>query len=187
MLNNFLTFLHTNDSLADLLTSLPPDQILHTSYNKSDNSSPSHQYLITLQQVECWYISNHVQTNTCFLLEIPTCLFLVSLMLIGQDAKTPGAQSQVHVSLLFIPSYRGTLRKKKVSRSSYETKYKEQVAVTCELQWLLYLLCDLQVTCVRPPILYYYDHSALRIAANHVFHKRTKYIKIDCYIVWEKL
>jgi len=42
-----------------------------------------------------------------------------------------------------------------VSRSSSEAEYRALPTGTCELQWLLYLLKDLQVTCIRQPVLYY--------------------------------
>ncbi|AES66520.1 LCR-like protein [Medicago truncatula] len=57
-----------------------------------------------------------------------------------------------------------------VSRSSPKAKYRALGSTFCELQWLLYLLKDLQVT-----------------SANPVFHERTKHLEIDCHIVREKL
>ncbi|XP_024626656.1 uncharacterized protein [Medicago truncatula] len=41
-----------------------------------------------------------------------------------------------------------------VSRSSSEAEYRALGAATCELQWLMYLLKDLQITCTRIPVLY---------------------------------
>jgi len=60
-------------------------------------------------------------------------------------------------------------------------------SATCELQWLLYLLRDLNVTCAKLPVLYCDNQSAMHIAANPVFHERTKHLEIDCHIVREKL
>jgi hypothetical protein len=74
-----------------------------------------------------------------------------------------------------------------ISRSSSEAEYRALGAATCELQWLLYLLQDLQVTLVKPPVLYCDNQSALHIAANPVFHERTKHLEIDCHLVREKL
>ncbi|XP_058746738.1 uncharacterized mitochondrial protein AtMg00810-like [Vicia villosa] len=79
-----------------------------------------------------------------------------------------------------------TKKQQTVSRSSSETDYRALAAATCELQWLLYLLCDLRITCDRPPVLYCDNQSALHIAANLVFHERTKHLEIDCHIVREK-
>jgi len=74
-----------------------------------------------------------------------------------------------------------------VSRSSSEAEYRALASATCELQWLLYLLRDLHVTCSKLPVLFCDNHSALHIAANLVFHDRTKNLDIDCHIVREKL
>jgi len=59
--------------------------------------------------------------------------------------------------------------------------------VTCEIQWLVYLLQDLQVSFEQPSLLSCDNDSARYIATNPVFHERIKHIKIDCHIVREKL
>jgi hypothetical protein len=74
-----------------------------------------------------------------------------------------------------------------VSRSSSEAEYRALASAACELQWLLYLLRDLHVTCHKPPVLFCDNQSALHIAANPVFHERSKHLDIDCHIVREKL
>jgi hypothetical protein len=74
-----------------------------------------------------------------------------------------------------------------VSRSSSEAEYRALASASCELQWLLYLLRDLHVQCSKPPVLFCDNQSALHIAANPVFHERTKHLDIDCHIVREKL
>src|ERR1044072_1074126 len=73
-----------------------------------------------------------------------------------------------------------------VSKSSSEAEYRALAAATCELQWFVYLMKDLQVSCSRIPALYCDNQSALHIAANPVFHERTKHLDIDCHIVREK-
>ncbi|GAU35284.1 hypothetical protein TSUD_274860 [Trifolium subterraneum] len=74
-----------------------------------------------------------------------------------------------------------------VSKSSSEAEYRALASATCELQWLNYLLTDLQVQTTKLPTLYCDSQSALHIASNPVFHERTKHIDIDCHIVREKL
>ncbi|KAK2459095.1 putative mitochondrial protein [Trifolium repens] len=74
-----------------------------------------------------------------------------------------------------------------VARSSSEAEYRALASATCELQWLLYLLRDLCITLPKTPVLFCDNQSALHIAANPVFHERTKHLDIDCHIVREKL
>jgi hypothetical protein len=74
-----------------------------------------------------------------------------------------------------------------VSRSSSEAEYRSLSFAACELQWILYLLHDLQVTCVRPAVLYCDNQSAIHIASNPVFHERTKHLEIDCHFVRDRV
>ncbi|XP_057450917.1 uncharacterized protein LOC130742831 [Lotus japonicus] len=46
---------------------------------------------------------------------------------------------------------------------------------------------DLKVTCTATPVLLCDNQSALHIAANLVFHEKTKHLDIDCHVVREKL
>jgi len=57
----------------------------------------------------------------------------------------------------------------------------------CELQWLIFLLRDLHISCFRALVLYVDNQSALHIAANPVFHERTNHLEIGCHFVWTKL
>ena len=74
-----------------------------------------------------------------------------------------------------------------VSRSSSEAEYRALAAATCELQWLTYLLQDLHIPFTTPALLYCDNRSALHLAANPVFHERSKHIELDCHLVREKL
>jgi len=53
-----------------------------------------------------------------------------------------------------------------VSRSSSEAEYMALSFASCELQWLLYLLKDLGVSCIKSPVLYFDNQSAIHIAGE---------------------
>ncbi|KAF5475940.1 hypothetical protein F2P56_007693 [Juglans regia] len=74
-----------------------------------------------------------------------------------------------------------------ISRSSAESEYRAMAAVVCELTWIRYLLYDLHLTIGTPSTLYCDNKAALHIAANPVFHERTKHIELDCHVVYDKI
>ncbi|CAL0323017.1 unnamed protein product [Lupinus luteus] len=74
-----------------------------------------------------------------------------------------------------------------VSRSSSESEYRALAIASCEVQWLTYLLTDFQAIFKQHALLYCDNNSARYIAANSVFHERTKHIEIDCHVTRERL
>ncbi|RDX60801.1 Copia protein, partial [Mucuna pruriens] len=82
------------------------------------------------------------------------------------------------------------LRSKKqttILRSSSQAKYRAIASLTCEVQWLFYLLCDIQIPIPTPTQVYYDNRSAIHIAHNLISYERTKHIEIDCHVVREKI
>jgi len=77
-------------------------------------------------------------------------------------------------------------RQKTVSLSSAEAKYRAMTGACCELTWLRYLLNDLELL-HKPALLYCDNKAALHIAANLVFHERTRHIEMDCHYIRDKI
>lgn len=74
-----------------------------------------------------------------------------------------------------------------VSLSSSKAEYRALFSTSWEIQWLHFLLRDLHVPSSGPTALFCDNKSALQIAANQIFHKRTKHIESDCHLVREKV
>ncbi|XP_057954082.1 uncharacterized mitochondrial protein AtMg00810-like [Malania oleifera] len=72
-----------------------------------------------------------------------------------------------------------------ISRSSAEAEYRALVTTTCEIQWLIFALQDLNISHQQPT--HTDSKSTLSIATNPVQHERTKHIQIDYHLVREKL
>ena len=71
------------------------------------------------------------------------------------------------------------------SRSSSEAEYRALASCTYEVQWLIYLLNDFDISHLDPALIYCDNQSAIQIANNPTFHEQTKHIEIDCHIVRE--
>lgn len=74
-----------------------------------------------------------------------------------------------------------TKKQHTVSRSSAKAEYRFMATACCELKWLKGLLGFLGVVHNEPMKLYCDSKAALHIAANPMFHERTKHIEIDCH------
>ena len=74
-------------------------------------------------------------------------------------------------------------KKSVVARSSAEAEYRAMASIACELIWLKALLQDLGIKHSSPIPLHCDNQAAMHIAANPVFHERTKHIEVDCHFI----
>lgn len=56
-----------------------------------------------------------------------------------------------------------------------------------KVTWMVGLFRELNVPIHMPIIVFTNIKYAIQLATNIIFHKRTKYIKIDCYVIRDKI
>lgn len=96
----------------------------------------------------------------------------------------PSTRRSLSAYVIFLGDSLVSWRTKKqptVSRSSAELEYRAMADTTCELKWLKRLLQMLGFEHDQPIPLHCDRKSAIHIATNPVFHKRTKHVENDCH------
>nr|GEW86077.1 RNA-directed DNA polymerase, eukaryota, reverse transcriptase zinc-binding domain protein [Tanacetum cinerariifolium] len=74
-----------------------------------------------------------------------------------------------------------------LAKSLAEAKYRAMNSVTCEVLWIIKFLNDLRVDVNLPAPLRCDSTYAFQIAANPVFHERTKHFEIDLCSNWNPI
>jgi len=74
-----------------------------------------------------------------------------------------------------------------VAHSSAEVEYRAMTFATYELIWLKGLLSNLGFSSSIPMTLFCDNQATLHIAANPVFHERTKHIEVDCHFIHQQV
>ena len=74
-----------------------------------------------------------------------------------------------------------------VSKSSTKSEYRAMSAACSEIVWLRRLLAELGFSQSNSTPLHAYNTNAIQIAANPVYHERTKHIEVDCHFIQEAL
>nr|GEV43462.1 ribonuclease H-like domain-containing protein [Tanacetum cinerariifolium] len=74
-----------------------------------------------------------------------------------------------------------------LSKSSVEAEYRAMASVTSKVIWILKILKDLEWDQVLPVNLFCDSQAAIKIAANPVFHERTKHLEIGLHFIRDKI
>nr|GFC71968.1 uncharacterized mitochondrial protein AtMg00810-like [Tanacetum cinerariifolium] len=105
-------------------------------------------------------------------------------------ARCHATRKSVYGYCVFLGDSLVTWKSKKQStlfRSSAEAEYRSIASATCKVIWLSNLLGDIGVKNLLPVVMYCDNSSALQIAANPVFHEKSKHFEIDVHLVREKV
>ncbi|GJT02549.1 ribonuclease H-like domain-containing protein, partial [Tanacetum coccineum] len=74
-----------------------------------------------------------------------------------------------------------------LAKSSAEAEYKAMNTVTCEVIWIHKILTELNVQISLPDPIHCDNSFAIQIAANPVFHEKTKHFEIELLFLREKV
>ncbi|KAL1192817.1 Retrovirus-related Pol polyprotein from transposon TNT 1-94 [Cardamine amara subsp. amara] len=80
-----------------------------------------------------------------------------------------------------------TKKHDRVSKSSCEAEYRAMGDTVCEILWLRELLKAFGIDCSAPTPLHCDSLSAIHLAANPVFHERTKHIEKECHFIRDEI
>jgi hypothetical protein len=74
-----------------------------------------------------------------------------------------------------------------LSKSSAEAEYRSLASTTCEVIWLGNLFNSFGLKNLLPVDIFCDNSAAIQIAANPVFHEKTKHFELDVHLVREKV
>lgn len=74
-----------------------------------------------------------------------------------------------------------------MSRSTTEAEYRGVANACSEITWIQSLLKEMHISLPHSPIIWCDNTSAVSLAANPVFHSRTKHLELDLHFIREKV
>ncbi|PHT49726.1 hypothetical protein CQW23_09473 [Capsicum baccatum] len=74
-----------------------------------------------------------------------------------------------------------------VPKSLVEAECRSKSSTLADVTWLEGLFSDLNVPIIKPITILSDDKSAIQLAANPIFHERTKHIEIDFHFIMDKI
>ena len=74
-----------------------------------------------------------------------------------------------------------------VARSTAESKYRAMALCSAEITWISSLLAELELKVQGTPVILSDSTSAAGIAANPIYHLRTKHFEIDLHFIRDKV
>lgn len=105
-------------------------------------------------------------------------------------AKCPKTRKSVTGFCVFLGNSLISWKSKKqatLSKSSAEAEYRSLASTTCEVIWLSNLLHSVGLKNLLHVDIFCDNNAAIQIAANPVFHERTKHFELDVHLVREKV
>lgn len=105
-------------------------------------------------------------------------------------AKCPLTRKSVTGFCVFLGNSLISWKSKKqatLSRSSAEAEYRSMASTTCEVIWLSNMLHSFGLKELLPINKFCDNSAAIQIAANPVFHEKTKHFELDVHLVREKV
>lgn len=144
--------------------------------------SPRHLHMAAVHRIVC-YLKGTSHRGLFF----PANTSLTLLAYSDADwAGCPDTQKSVSGWCMFLgPAliFWKSKKQARVSKSSIESEYRAMSTACSEIILLRGLLAELSVPQNSPTPLHADNTSAIQIAANPVFHERTKHIEVDCHSI----
>ena len=78
-------------------------------------------------------------------------------------------------------------KQKTVARFSTEAEYHSIATTAAELCWVCFLLSELYINLVSPPVVYCDNVSATQLSSNLIFHSRMKHVAVDYHFLHDQV